>query len=44
MDMGDMKIRQKGIGAIQDNKIKDMEFAQRILGLGMEARNLRQTR
>lgn len=37
MNMGDMKIRQKGIGAIQDNKIEDMQLAQRVLLLGREA-------
>lgn len=31
---------QRNIGAIQNNKIKDKEFAQRILGLGLEARKL----
>lgn len=30
----------RNIGKIQDNRIKDKEFAQRILGLGLEARNL----
>ena len=31
---------RRNIGALQNNKIKDKEFAQRILGLGLEARNL----
>lgn len=31
---------QRNIGALQNNKIKDKEFAQRILGLGLEARKL----
>ena len=31
---------QRNIGAIQNNKIKDKEFAQRILKLGLEARDL----
>lgn len=38
-----MEELQKGkgkIGAIQDNKIKDKEFAQRVLGLGLKARQL----
>ncbi len=30
----------RNIGKIQDNRIKDKEFAQRILGLGLEAREL----
>lgn len=30
----------RNIGKIQDNRIKDKEFAQRILGLGLEARKL----
>lgn len=30
----------RNIGKIQDNKIKDKEFAQRVLALGLEARNL----
>lgn len=38
--MADLKIKQKGIGAIQDNKIKDKEFAQRVLGLSLETRKL----
>lgn len=40
-----MEELQKGkgkIGALHDNKIKDKEFAQRILMLGMEARKLGQ--
>ncbi len=38
--MSDLKIKQKGIGAIHDNKIKDKEFAQRVLGICLEARKL----
>lgn len=34
------KMGRRNIGAIQDNKIKDKEFAQRILGLCLEARKL----
>ena len=37
MNMGDMKIKKSGIGAIQDNKIEDMQLAQRVLLLGREA-------
>lgn len=40
--MEEMKMGRRNIGAIQDNKIKDKEFAQRILRLGMEARKLGQ--
>ena len=38
-----MEELQKGkgkIGALHDNKIKDKEFAQRVLGLGLKARKL----
>lgn len=34
------KMGRRNIGAIQDNRIKDKEFAQRILGLCLEARKL----
>lgn len=37
MNMGDMKLKKSGIGAIQDNKIEDMQLAQRVLLLGREA-------
>lgn len=30
----------RNIGVLNDNKIKDKEFAQRVLGLGLEARKL----
>lgn len=38
--MEEMKMGRRNIGAIQDNRIKDKEFAQRILKLGMKAREL----
>ena len=38
--MEEMKMGRRNIGAIQDNRIKDKEFAQRILGLGLKAREL----
>ncbi len=38
--MAEMKMGRRNIGAIQDNRIKDKEFAQRILKLGLEARKL----
>lgn len=38
--MEEFKMGRRNIGAIQDNKIKDKEFAQRILGLCLEARKL----
>lgn len=38
--MEELKMGRRNIGAIQDNKIKDKEFAQRILGLGLKAREL----
>lgn len=38
--MSDLKIKQKGIGAIQDNKIKDIDFAKLALQLNIDTRNL----
>ena len=38
--MADLKIKQKGIGAIQDNKIKDIDFAKLALQLNIDTRNL----
>lgn len=38
--MSEMKMGRRNIGAIQDNRIKDKEFAQRVLGVCMEARKL----
>ena len=38
--MEEFKMGRRNIGAIQDNKIKDKEFAQRILGLCLETRKL----
>lgn len=40
--MSDVKMGRRNIGAIQDNKIKDVEFAQKALALCMEARKLGQ--
>lgn len=40
MEETKIKLGRRNIGAIQDNKIKDKEFAQRILKLGLEARKL----
>lgn len=37
MNMGDMKLKKSGIGSLHDNKIEDMELAQRVLLLGREA-------
>ena len=34
------KMGRRNIGAIQDNRIKDKEFAQRVLGISLEARKL----
>ena len=38
--MSDLKIKQKGIGAIQDNKIKNIDFAKLALQLNIQIRNL----
>lgn len=38
--MSDLKIKKSGIGAIHDNKIKDIDFAKLALQLNIQIRNL----
>ena len=40
--MSDLKIKKSGIGAIQDNKIKDINFAKLALQLNIDIRKLGQ--
>lgn len=38
--MEEFKMKPKGIGKMQDNKIRDIEFAQRALQLNIDTRNM----
>lgn len=40
----EVSIGRRNVGKLNDNKIKDKEFAQRVLALGIEARSLRKIR